>query len=226
MSINIVFTAHRRAPYLRRSLESWARVRGIENTEIDIFLDPSDRQSEMLRVMEESTLNITIHENTHKHGVLGNPWRALNYSFNNGSDFTILAEEDIIVSDDILEYFGRAKRVYTPSDVLGICSHTYNLAGTQDELRLERRFEVLVWGTWKESWEHHIRDTWDHDYSTGLANGAEAGWDWNLSRLAKSVNPFVHPGVSRSCHIGELEGVHTTPEMYPATVAATFEEHR
>jgi hypothetical protein len=226
MSIKLVFTAHRRPEYLKKSLESWSQVRGIKDLKIDVFLDLGDKQAEMLEVMENSSLCIEAHVNTERLGVLNNPWHALDHSFDNGSDFTIIAEEDILVSDDILDYFNAATSMYSADEVLGVCAHTYASFGDPCELKLESRFEVLVWGTWKQSWEQHIRNTWDHDYSTGLSNGSEAGWDWNLSRVSKVTKPFVHPGVSRSQHIGEQEGAHTTPQMYSETLAPTFLQHR
>ena len=51
-----------------------------------------------------------------RQGVLGNPWLALDHAFgvspdlHGPRDFAILAEEDLIVSPDVLEYFTWCQR--------------------------------------------------------------------------------------------------------------------
>jgi hypothetical protein len=51
--IKILMTAWKRPQYLRRVLQSWYRVRGIEDIELVIFLEPSDRQAAMIKVIRE-----------------------------------------------------------------------------------------------------------------------------------------------------------------------------
>ena len=230
MRINIVLTAYNRPEYLAETLASWKNVRGIEARNIDIFLEPSPVKYEMERVAWDSGLNVVIHHNPVKHGVLHNPWEALEWSFTNQlfpADFTILAEEDVVVSSDVLEYFDLACSMYGPEGALGVCSYTANLGDDMFHVKLAESFEVLTWGTWSESWFSHIRDTWDHDYSTNSGTpGQNAGWDHNLNRLSRTVKPFVHPDVSRCKHIGRNGGVHMTADWFDTISCPTFQLDR
>ncbi len=223
MSIDLVFTSYCRPDYLAETLYSWSKVRGIQSIKKTLFLEPSNVEDQMLATVERSGLEIEVVRNPVKQGVLTNPWKALNWSFDRGSEFTVLGEEDLVVSSDILEYFEWARLAYSPEEALGVCSYTAGPAG-QDERStfLHEFFEVWVWGTWRYSWFEHIKDTWDHDYSTGLPNGTQAGWDWNLSRLSASVKPFVHVASSRSKHIGEHGGTHMTPGMFASMPCPSY----
>ena len=63
----------------------------------------------MRRVDFAAETTITI--NPQRYGVLGNPWHAFNDGFA-VSDFVVLAEEDLIVSEDVLEYFAWCRACY------------------------------------------------------------------------------------------------------------------
>ncbi len=225
--VSVVFTAYQRPEYLRETLDSWAHVRGIFDVEMTMFLEPSDRFNEMVRVTEESGLPIRLVVNGQREGVLVNPWKALDCAFI-ANDFVILAEEDVIVSSDILEYFEEQRIEYTWNDALGVCAYSGREVGDPSKVHLSLDFSVLLWGTWYHNWRNYIRDAWDKDYSTNNGMfGVEAGWDWELARLAKRLNkPFVHPEVSRSKHIGEFGGMHTTPETHRALRCPTFQLSR
>jgi hypothetical protein len=85
------------------------------------------------------------------------------------------------------------------------------------------KFCPLIWGTWADRWYEHISDTWDFDYSSGNPDGSEAGWDWNLSRIAIAKRKhFVFPTLSRSNHIGQFQGTHMRPENFESSTAPTF----
>lgn len=220
----IVFTAYKRPQYFKETLESWAQVRGIKDIPITVFLEPSDVQDEMVEVALSVGLRVEVVLNPTKLGVLGNPWQALSHGFSRGN-FVILAEEDLIVSTDTLEYFAAVTSRVGPEEALGVCAHTMAEAGDPAKWYMEERFEVLLWGTWEQNWREVIRDTWDKDYSThdGVP-GQHAGWDWNLGRISRQRHkPFVIPEVSRSKHIGQFDGRHTTPESFAAESTPTFQ---
>lgn len=228
MLINIVFTAYNRPDYLRQTLSSWRDVRGVDQVSMHMFLEPSQERLAMVQVVEQCGLPIELHLNSSKQGVLHNPWQAMQWSFSQtAADFTILAEDDIIVSSDVLEYFELACKSFGPQKALGVCSYTANLGEDKFHVKLVQNFEVLIWGTWRDSWESHIRDTWDHDYSTNSGTpGQNAGWDHNLSRLSKTVLPFVHPEVSRCKHIGREGGTHMTSSWFDTLSCPTFQLDR
>lgn len=226
MKTSIVFTAYQRPHYLKQTLASWADVRGIESVDLHLLLEPSDRRAEMLDVIMTSGHSITVELNEHRLGVLVNPWTALNTVLNHSTtDFVILAEEDVIVSQDVLEYFTAAAARSGPDTALGVCAFSERPSGDPSATYLDSHFSPLVWGTWRENWYRYLRDTWDKDYSThnGIP-GVEAGWDYQFVRISHQTQlPFVHPEVSRSKHIGQFEGAHTTPETWASLSCPTFQ---
>lgn len=223
--MRVVFTCYHRPEYLTDSLISWQNARGYDEVEKDVFIEPSPKQDLMKSIVEQ--FGATPHINSERKGVLTNPWVAMDWAFENtDADFVILGEEDLIVSADVLEYFDWARKNYSPEEALGVCCHTSGPGEDDGATFLNDFFEVWVWGTWRENWYNHLRDTWDHDYSTGLPDGSQAGWDWNLARLAKSVKPFVQVETTRAKHIGEHGGTHMTAAMFATIPCPTFVPNR
>lgn len=214
-----VFTCNNRPEFLKDTLDHWSGVRGIEDWDLWIFVEPSERRSEVLHLIEKSTLDFKVILNEWKFGVLHNPWAALDTAFYNGADFAVLAEDDIIVSTDTVEYFTAASTMFNPDEFLGISAFTTNASGDPGKLVKAPTFGGLVWGTWKETWRDNLRDTWDHDYSTNNGvPGEQSGWDWNINTriMPHTGKRFISPAVSRSRHIGRY-GVHINPEDFDST---------
>lgn len=214
--IGLVFTCNNRPEFLQETLESWSNVRSLDSWKKWIFVEPSDRRSEVLQVIKKSGLNFNVVLNDKKNGVLHNPWVAMDTAFSDGCDFAVLAEDDIIVSSDIAEYFTALFGMFSPVDTLGVSAYSSLASGDPARVLRIPHFWGLLWGVWKESWYDHLRDTWDHDYSThnGIP-GVESGWDWNINTrimpdLGKS---FIAPEVSRSRHIGRY-GEHVRPQDF------------
>jgi len=208
---------------LKQALASWEAVRGIENWSFVFMVEPSDRKQEMLDVINDSSLpNKTVVENNIRFGVLSNPWAGMNWAFEHGADFAFIAEEDVIVSDDILEYVEWCCEVFRDQEsCIGVCANN-RVAAPQDPAQVAQvqRFDPLGWGTWKDCWSSYLRDSWDHGYSSG----SPSGWDHNINlRILPKLNKFfAFPFVSRSDHIGRQEGQHMVEENYEASRAPTF----
>lgn len=200
---------------MNETLHAWKNVRGIE-CGIDFFIEPSDRLEDVLQVIETSGITGRLHLNPYKYGELHNPWVAVDWEFSQGSDFVICAEDDDIVSTDILEYFQAATELSSPNTVLGVSAYTSNSAGSIGAMGVYPYWGGLVWGTWKESWHAHLRDTWDHDYSTFNGSpGVESGFDWNINtRIMPEIGKgCVMPEISRVRHIGK-HGVHVREQDF------------
>jgi hypothetical protein len=229
----IVMTVFNRDEYLNKTLKSWSRVKGLQDYDFYIKLEPSRREAKIISIIEKfqinHNLNIKIIKNKKQLGVLVNPWDGLDKTFESGYDFVVLAEDDIEVSDDILHYFNvLSEKHYEDPEVMAICASSYHLwKDSQETSYYEKKdaFCPLIWGTWKDRWEKYLRDSWDKDYSTG-ENGVGGGWDWNiyLRVLPKYKMKCIYPFVSRSRHIGK-QGVHMLEENYNESVATSFKEH-
>jgi hypothetical protein len=228
-NIGLVFTCNNRPEFLTETLESWAQVRGLDAWRKWIFVEPSTVRSDVLSVINNSGLELNTVLNDRKHGVLHNPWVAIDAAFSEGCDFVVLAEDDIIVSSDTVEYFTAACNMFSPVDTLGVSAYSANPSGDPSSMLRIPHFWGLLWGTWKECWYEHLRDTWDHDYSThnGIS-GVESGWDWNINTRIMPLlgKDFVAPEVSRSRHIGRY-GEHVLPQDFDSVAPSpSFEQHR
>jgi hypothetical protein len=223
----LVFTAFNRPEYLRSSVASWNNVRNLQNWDTEFFIEPSEVKDEVTTIALELQTTVTPNQNPEKLGVLVNPWNALNTAFENGADFVVLAEDDILVSSDILEYFEWANEEYaTAFDVLAVNAFSNLGDGKSNQVVRSEQFSPLVWGTWRSRWENTLRDTWDKDYSSGNDDGSEAGWDWNINRLLRQNSwQIIKPVNSRSTHIG-IFGTHMTPEDFDSSQGAGFETTR
>lgn len=223
----VVMTLWRRPGYTRKALQSWMTVRGVrELGSFTAYIDPSDRQAEVAELCE--TAGIDVMMNPERYGVSMNPEFSMKRGFESGAKFVIIADDDMLVSEDVLEYFRWAATEFEiRSSVAAVCAHTPEPTAAdrpEDEVELLPRYRCWVWGTWKDGWEGIFQPNWDRDYSSG----EPAGYDWNfdlrvIPRLEKTC---VFPAASRTQNIGRFEGVHASPGEFAKTVNPSFREKR
>lgn len=230
----IVLTAFDRPHYLQQVVESWLDVRGTESWDFIASIEPStfeiQNKTRMLfeamdRYTEFADFSVRINEKVQ--GVLEHPWMCFQGLFDLGDyEFVVRAEDDLLVSSDILEYFSWAAETYADdAEILTVNAFTKE-EGPQDRARRSPRFNPWVWGTWQDRWIDTIGPTWDHDYSTYNGHpGNESGWDWNLDTrvMPKLELQSLYPTASRAQNIGE-HGVHGTPSNLVRT--SSFQEYR
>jgi hypothetical protein len=222
----IVFTVYRRPWYLREVLEGWRNVRGIKDWNVRFHVDASDQSEAQARIIAEfnawhGSSTGCFHDKTL--GVALNPFHALDTAFKS-HDRVILAEEDVTVSDDILEWYEHG---LSHDDVLAVCAWSDYL-GEVHEYERRRWFNPWGWATTAGKWESVIRPTWDMDYSTGDHTGP-GGWDCNLGlRVVNDKNMDVlFPRRSRTQHVGKWLGTHQDPNHFgEMEMPAGFAEHR
>lgn len=235
----IVITVNNRPRYLGETLESWREVEGIQDEDIAYFIEPgpnADVCNELCRRADYSRGRHVIC-NDKVYGALTNPWRALDYGFYAGhrgdNNFVILGEDDAVVSKDVLNYFSWCAEKYQKETVLAVCSfqqEKYELA-PRNGVILKEWFAPTVWGTWRDRWWMMLRDTWDHDYSSGDGDPPQrGGWDWNINlRILPSTSaPWscAFPLWSRSQHIGKENGTHMLPENFEEHLSQSFDISR
>lgn len=229
MKRELVFTAFNRPWYLNEAIASWNAVRNLKFWNTTFFIEPSIMQDQITDIAMSLGTTVTAIINAEKQGVLVNPWNAINYAFEiNGADFVVLAEDDVVVSQDVLEYFEWASEEYATAKGM-LCLNAFSQIGGEKANQLTRTgyFSPLVWGIWRSQWEAYLRDTWDKDYSSGNSDGSEAGWDWNINRILQNNNLTVlRPLQSRSDHIGEHNGTHMTPDLFDSSRGVDFEQAR
>jgi hypothetical protein len=236
--VRILMTAYRRPQYTRKVLESWSRVRGIESVPITIFLEPSDRQDQMLdvikRAQNEGVLNLDVQVNERVLGVDVNIAVGAETLFHEDPelDYLMFSEDDLVVSDDALEYFLWADEQFRDrKDVLIVNAHTDDGAregADPSEVILSQRFRCWVWATWRDRWSGTLLPTWDYDTRTSEYPGDPCDWAWNLDLrvIPRGGHRTVLPLASRSQNIGKWEGVHADPGLFAGTLNPSFRAER
>ena len=233
----VTFTVCQRPGYFVDVLDSWSAVRGIGDWIFNFRVEPTAELAAQLALIERFTtgtgLTTAVTVNPHRFGVLINPWYALSDAFDYGAGFCVLAEEDLLVSDDVLEMFGFAAANFEDdARIAAVCASSLEqippTAAGGELLVVADDFSPHIWGTWCDRWYGVLRDSWDTDYSTGNPDGSQAGWDWNIDKriLPREGLRTLRPVHSRSCNIGKLGGVHQIPSQFAATVAPSFTLHR
>ena len=205
----VAFTVSgQREEYLQKSLESWLRVRGVQDAYMLFCVEPWARFP-ILDFRDWAAKHFTYSEvlqNGETYGCLKNTREAFGRSFERGASFAIVAEEDIEVAPDILEYFRWAQKEYQDEqDVTMVCAHAKDaLDVTRAAVVRMPWFNPLVSGTWRDRWDLFVRPQWK-GFSAGEWDRDNQAWDTNLRELIRtSGRSSIFPARSRSMHIGEL----------------------
>lgn len=218
----IFLTAFDRLPYLQETLYSWDRVRDLHNWHFVAMIEPSPVQEQVRQEFEEfilrsGILDFEIRINPQVYGVLHHPWVGFEQLFSQNYDFVVRAEDDLVVADDVLEFFNHvAYEFLDEPSVATAQAYSGSLWGDPGDIRLSDDFSPWVWGTWRDRWKNLLGPTWDHDYSTYNGSpGQQAGWDWNINTRIFPEHDLrsAMPLVSRSNNIG-VSGVHGTAENF------------
>jgi FkbM family methyltransferase len=231
-NLAVVMTAWRRPYYLRRVLESWSKVRGVLDLALfRISMDESDREDAMFEVISEyQDLASSVRVNRPALGVGGNPLQAISAVFQEYPyvEFVVLAEEDLVVSDDVLEYFTWAAGTFQKYPAMAMVCAQPRPQGTDPAVaRMYHHFSnVWVWGTWRSKWASFLKPNWD--YTTPVRGCPGGDWAWYLDNsVFRNMDcQSVAPDVARSQNIGELEGAHSGPADYMLSQRSSFREHQ
>jgi hypothetical protein len=250
----VVMMAWRRPYYLRQTLGAWSRVRGIDGVRTLAIAKADhpptrDEQSGIILAAEQACgRHIQIWPDSPAATRSNAGHRAIGEAFqqafrDSGTDFLVYAEEDILPSDDVLEYMRvMATEFEDDHRVLAVCAHTragyarsvLGIAEADADPALVRlRPDITGWifGVWRDRYRDILEPTWDWDCTSGGLNDpagqGPAGWDWNMTRIVASRGlRCVMPDASRSQNIGQYEGTYANPAAFLATQVASFREHR
>src|SRR5581483_10835591 len=161
----VAFTCSgQRERYLRETLESWRQVRGIDEWSLVFSFEPCEQVFPIGAFYEWVTNAFSdahVLVNRTRQGCARNTHQAMVSAFSQGAQFTVLAEEDIQVSTDVLEYFTWAAGKYEGAGLATVCSHVKaSDGGRPDQVTRASWFSPLVWGTWAHTWREFVAPTW------------------------------------------------------------------
>lgn len=177
-------------------------VRGIRDAHVILSLEPVHPRSgfplaEMRSWVQRIFPSWEAHMAQQPLGCTPNTRKALALGFGR-ADFTILAEEDIEVADDVLEYFTWAQRYRDDPDALAVCAHSKEAgSGTECDVFTAPWFSPLVWGTWRDRHDSILVPAWEQQ---------KVPWD-AVVRDTGAAHPgryCVFPACSRALHFGEV----------------------
>jgi hypothetical protein len=225
----VVVTAYRRPYYLEETLTSWAQAIGLDQVRrFVVALGHSNRKRAQMMVVDKMQASfpvpIDIREDSPEASVSNGVHRALGEAVtalftDPQTGFVVCGDEDIVVSDDILEYMRWAASRFQPDGrVIISCAHNKGTTGwdppvppddaeaSQTAVRLMHYFNPWVWGTWADRWADTVRPRWDWECNSGGAN--DSGYDHNIQRriLPAVGGVCTVPDASRSQNIGRYEG--------------------
>lgn len=230
----VFLTTYNRLPYLQQVLESWSHVRASEDWDLVAMIEPSpiagqivEEFDEFKRANQHLFRGVEVHVNPRVYGVLHHPWVGFERLLSmKNYDFVVRAEDDLVVSDDILEFFNFASEHYYETEDIATVHAFSTDSGDPASVVESQFFSPWLWGTWRNRWQNLIGPTWDHDYSTfNEFSGNQSGWDWNLNtRIFPKLDlRSARPLVSRANNIG-VHGIHGTPDNF--VQSESFQAHR
>jgi hypothetical protein len=210
--VRIAMTGFNRPQYMRETIESWAKVRGIQDVVTEFHLEPG--HPGVAEVCEAAPFPHEIYVAEQHQGCQKNPWKAANSAFERDS-FVVLAEDDIIVGKDTLEYFRWAEAEFADRDdvmFISAAQGKHPPGGSYVRfggVTVEPRFSSWVWGTWRTLWRNLLAPDWKFAYEY-------QGWDYrlNLYWCQEVGYKTVIPQWSRAQHIGEHGGTHCQPSQF------------
>jgi len=218
LPVNVVaFTVSgHRQKYLRATLDSWAAARGVQDWHLLFALEPCRLffpVPEFTAWVRGAFASAQVSVADSRLGCLRNTRRALREAFASGAGFAVLAEEDIVVSTDVLEYFRWAAGTYAgEGKVTAVCAHSLH-AGSGDQAAVVQAswFSPIVWGTWADRWREFIGPGWH------ASPGNSQSWDDHLRRRINGAGRCsIFPVRSRSQHRGQ------TSTLTPGPLAEWF----
>jgi hypothetical protein len=179
-----------------------------------------------VRVLEACDIPLVILRKENSSGIRShsgardNMYNVLNYAFNLGSDFNVHLEDDFLLSPDAIGlanwYYGGFK-----DNPLTYMSYgLFNWGSIGDDFSgvvTAPTFHGLGWCAFKENWEKCYSRCWYDDILAGKYADAY-GWDWAVEAYFKEFGyKSILPSISRTKHIGRLNGTCCTVEFFDKT---------
>lgn len=249
-NIAVMITAKGRTEYLKQTLASWEAARGIADIHsFTVALGYDEKAfTEMVSLVSgwQPGCPVRIHPDSTAARRSNGMGRAIAecvsgiFAANPEVEFIVMGEEDVVVSDDVLEeMLWGARRFADDKQVLLVNGHDEGgqgwnepgigaLNGDADQwaMRLNQSFNPWCWGTWRDRWTEVLEVGWDYECSSGGL--LDSGHDHMIARRIIPRGNFLclTPDASRSQNIGKFGGWAADPAKFESTQSASFRTHR
>ncbi len=225
MKINIAISAYNRPEYSQRSIAAIFGAKGFTPQKyrifcaMDCYADGSFNQ-DVYNIYQFFGVIPDVAEQ--KRGCNYNVRRALELAWEDNPDFVLMIEDDIIISDDALQYIEWAAEKYKNDHSVWTIGLWKSKSGWDYDKPLAKSilsridkqvwFSCWGWGTWRDRWEEMLIK-----WTTG-GDSHDTSWDVVLySHLGNRKE--VVPAISRAYNCGELNGTHRG-RAWPGVTAA------
>jgi hypothetical protein len=221
----VVFVVCGRIDFTKQTLDYWADARNIDEFDFYFKLEPHPENDEIIKLIdsfkEKTKTEVGVILNEEVLGVDGkNHDTAMRLMFEKMEyDFVVLAENDLIPSEDISDYFVELSNRFKDDDsIFAVCANYHtpmnyaniwdangNLVVASPEEKnvfdIQPFWAGWIWGTWKDRWQKYL--------SEGIYR-EDLHYDAFVSqRVVPDNNLFcVIPRYSRSQHIGHYGAHH------------------
>ena len=240
----LIILAMKRPEYFRRCLEAWGNARGsqdLHGVTVRTGRTNPALEGELAAIAGHAAAKygwpLTVVPDDPEDAGHAGPDRALGMQIqasfaDPGCGFVIECDEDIVVSDDVLEYMAFARSLGTDC----ACAHNDlgqgwsprrdDSAADQRVVRIRGEFTSWCFGFTREAWERTWLPEWDWDRTSG-DHPMQHGWEWQMHRQAVRDNLRIAiPDASRCQDIGQFAGTFSDPAGFWATQAASYRPHR
>lgn len=201
MTVPVCVPVFNRPHYLAPVLESWRAVRSIGTAHMIFRCEPGHPEVADLVRKERPPSDGMVVVGDRNLGNDQNMRAAVEAGFATGAQFVIAAEDDVVVSHDLLEYMlAMSARYAADKAVLAVTAWQDRQPGPLDEVQRANWFwGGACWGMWRDRWDE-VKGRWPPSHT---------GYDGYLGRICQgSHRVCIQPLATRCKNIGEI-GVNT-----------------
>lgn len=209
-----------RPHYLKQMLDT-LKENNLEGYKLYIACEPVREVINIARSID--FIETDVRYNSKVLGVRENPYRCIQQAFDDGSDFNVHLEDDIILSPDALDLANFYYEKFKDKPMTHINYGMFNYDSEPEEPEkiqvIEGKFVGLGWCTFKECWNKWFKPYWfDDKINAEVWSPQTIGWDWSIAAVAKTNNlTSLQPLASRSNHIGRVGGTYCGADFHDKT---------
>lgn len=229
MKRTITITGWQRPELFRGLLRSLA-ANDLHGWNISIQLEPSEFVEDYRAAAAEmpSAIPLSLVVNAERLGIRHNPFRLLDRVFNEGADFVLYLEEDLLLSADATALAAWYVKNHRPEwMVLSLLSGGCGSKGFISDrnypeiLFAGKSFNSLGFAIRRAEWTQHVRPAWFADRPVYTLEGEKThGWDWSVYRMLVATPGLysLQPAAARATHTGR-HGVNVRPHWHDSAFA-------
>lgn len=206
----ITITSNNRPKYLSGILDCLRQQANLSDWHVVVSVEPGPY--EVRQLIKDCGFSVQLIDRVEQLGVLENPYRTLQYVFEQlGSEYNLYLEEDIIISPDVTSMADwYVNQVLDDVLSLNLCCDSIHRGMTNDPnvvWKTPSFFSPLGMVITDEQWYAHFNEQWHRSIK---------GWDWSIHKYLRAKKNLytMRPECTRSKHVGKHGGVHTDPEKF------------